>query len=154
MALHVSSSAFEHGRPIPRKYTCDGENVSPPIDWDDVPDASKSLAVICDDPDAPSGTFTHWVLYNIPPSTRRLEEHRGDHPSSGTLGVNSFGRTAFGGPCPPHKDRAHHYHFHVYALDVESLGPTGLSKDDALKKMRGHVMAEGELVGVYKRASA
>ena len=154
MALQVSSPAFEHGSPIPRKYTCDGENVSPPIDWHDVPDESKSLAVICDDPDAPSGTFTHWVLYNIPSSMRRLEEHRGDHPSSGTLGVNSFGTHAFGGPCPPHKDRAHHYHFHVYALDVESLGPAGLSKEDALQKMRGHIMAEGELVGVYKRASA
>ena len=149
MALTVSSPAFANGTEIPKKYTCDGQNVAPPLEWSGVPDRAKSVAVICDDPDAPSGTFTHWVLYNIPSSTHSLPEH----PTTGTSGVNSFGKAGFGGPCPPKQDHAHHYHFHVYALDVDSIGPAGLSKDDALKAMKDHVVADGELVGSYKRAA-
>jgi Raf kinase inhibitor-like YbhB/YbcL family protein len=148
MAVRVSSPAFSNDASIPKKYTCDGQNVAPPLEWSGVPKQSKSLAVICDDPDAPSGTFTHWVQYDIPASTQKL----GEGASVGTAGVNSFGKTGFGGPCPPIKDRAHHYHFHVYALDVESLGSAGLSKNDALEAMSGHILAEGELVGTYKRA--
>jgi Raf kinase inhibitor-like YbhB/YbcL family protein len=148
MALRVSSPAFSNNDAIPQKYTCDGQNVAPPIEWRDVPNRSKSVAIICDDPDAPSGTFTHWVLYNIPASTRALPEHS----TIGTPGVNSFGKTGFGGPCPPTKDDAHHYHFRVFALDIESLGLAGLSKEDALDAMSGHILAEGDLVGVYKRA--
>ena len=149
MALRVSSPAFSNGSEIPRKYTCDGQNAAPPLEWSGVPDRAKSLAVICDDPDAPSGTFTHWVLYDIPSSRDGLPEQ----PNTGTTGVNSFGKMGFGGPCPPKKDHAHHYHFHVYALDIESLGPSGLSKEDALNAMRDHILAEGDLVGTYKRAA-
>jgi Raf kinase inhibitor-like YbhB/YbcL family protein len=112
-----------------------------------VPPQSKSVALICDDPDAPSGTFTHWVLYNIPPSMHALDANA----PVGTEGVNGFGKIGFGGPCPPKKDPAHHYHFRVYALDVESLGPPGLSAEAVRKAARGHVIAEGELVGTYKR---
>jgi Raf kinase inhibitor-like YbhB/YbcL family protein len=150
MAVRVSSPAFSNDGMIPKKYTCDGQNVPPPLEWSDVPKQSKSVAVICDDPDAPSGTFTHWVLYDIPPSAQRLAEGA----PIGTEGINSFGKTGFGGPCPPKKDHAHHYHFHVYALDVDSLGQAGLSKEDALKAMSGHIVAEGELVGTYKRTAA
>jgi Raf kinase inhibitor-like YbhB/YbcL family protein len=149
MALEVSSPAFSNNNTIPKKYTCDGQNVAPPLEWSGVPKQAKSVAIICDDPDAPSGTFTHWVLYNIPAATDSLPEHA----KTGTSGVNSFGKTGFSGPCPPKKDQAHHYHFHLYALDVESLGAAGLSKEDALNAMNGHILAEGDLVGIYKRAA-
>ena len=149
MALRVSSPVFSNGSEIPRKYTCDGQNAPPPLEWAGVPNTAKSLAIICDDPDAPSGTFTHWVLYDIPASASGLPEH----PTIGTSGVNSFGNAGFGGPCPPKRDHAHHYHFHIYALDVDSLGTAGLSKDDAVEAMRGHVVAEAEVVGTYKRAA-
>jgi len=149
MALRISSSAFSNNDTIPTRYTCDGQDVAPPLEWSDIPANARSIAIICDDPDAPSGRFTHWVLYNIPASARGIAEHA----TIGTPGVNSFGKTGFGGPCPPKKDQAHHYHFRVYALDIESLGSAGLSKEDALKAMRGHVVAEGDLVGTYKRAA-
>lgn len=149
MPLLVSSPAFSNGSEIPRKYTCDGQNAAPPLEWSGVPDGARSMAVICEDPDAPSGTFTHWVLYDIPASSHGLPEQ----PKIGTAGINSFGKMGFGGPCPPKKDRAHHYHFYVYALDIESLGASGLSKDDAWSAMREHVVAEGELIGTYKRTA-
>ncbi len=147
MALLVRSPAFGDGAAVPKKYTCDGANMAPPLEWSGEPRQSKSVAVICDDPDAASGAFTHWVQYNIPVSTHALSEHN----PIGVAGVNSFGKVGFGGPCPPRKDHAHHYHFHVYALDVDSIGQAGLSKEAALDAMRGHVVAEGELIGTYKR---
>lgn len=150
MPLQLSSPAFSSGSEIPRKYTCDGQDVAPPLEWSGVPEHSKSVALICEDPDAPSGTFTHWVLYDIPASTRELPEH----PTLGRPGVNSFGQPGFGGPCPPTRDPAHHYHFHLYALDLESIGPAGLSNEAARHAMEGHVVAECELVGTYQRASA
>src|SRR6266508_6908286 len=139
MPLNLRSPAFSNNGDIPRKYTCDGENVPPPLQWSGEPAQSKSVAVICDDPDAPSGTFTHWVVYDIPASMQEL----GEGASIGAEGVNSFGKSGFDGPCPPKKDHAHHYHFHVYALDVESLGHAGLSKEDAVQAMQGHIVAEG-----------
>ena len=150
MTLHVSSPAFSDGATIPRKYTCDGEDVAPPLEWSGEPSRTRSVAVICEDPDAPSGTFTHWVLYDVPASTHGIQ----DRTPVGKAGVNDFGTKGFGGPCPPKRDSAHHYHFHVYALDIDSLGPAGLSKRDVMKKMRGHILAEGELLGTYKRATA
>ena len=148
--MHVSSHAFINGGAIPKKYTCDGQNVAPPLAWSDVPQSSRSLAVICDDPDAPAGTFTHWVLYDIPASLRQLSEGA----SVGTAGVNSFGKLGFSGPCPPRRDPAHHYHFQLYALDVDSIGVKGLPKKEAMEAMAGHILAKAELIGVYKRASA
>ena len=149
MALRVSSSAFADGADIPMKYTCDGQNVAPPLELSGIPNESKSIAVICEDPDAPSGTFTHWILYDVPASAHTIPERA----PIGKAGVNDFGKTGFGGPCPPKKDSAHHYHFHVYALDTASLGPPGLSKRDALQAMHGHILDEGELTGIYKRAT-
>jgi Raf kinase inhibitor-like YbhB/YbcL family protein len=147
MTLQVSSPAFADGAPIPRKYTCDGEDLAPPLEWQDVPDRTKSIAVICDDPDAPSGTFTHWVLYDVPASVRALAAGQ----SIGRTGVNSFGHAKYGGPCPPKGHGVHHYRFHVYALGVASLGGRELSKKAALDAMRGHILAEGEVVGTYER---
>jgi Raf kinase inhibitor-like YbhB/YbcL family protein len=147
MALHVSSPAFADGAAIPKKYTCDGDDVAPPLEWKGEPENSKSIAVICEDPDAPAGTFTHWVMYDIPASTHSTSEQ----PSIGKVGMNDFGNSGFGGPCPPRKDHAHHYHFHVYALDIESLGRAGLSNKGAREAMKGHVLAEGEVTGTYQR---
>jgi Raf kinase inhibitor-like YbhB/YbcL family protein len=149
MSLQVSSPAFANGAAIPRKYTCDGKNVSPPLEWKGVPAGAKSIAIICDDPDAPSGIFTHWVLYDLPPTEVSLAENE----STGKVGVNSFGRAKYDGPCPPKRDPAHRYRFHVYALSVDLLGRPGLSRDATLKAMAGCILAEGQLVGTYKRAS-
>jgi Raf kinase inhibitor-like YbhB/YbcL family protein len=148
MALRVTSPAFADGQPIPQKYSCDGENVSPPLEWHGIPDSAKSIALICDDPDAPSGTFTHWVLYDIPATTTRLREGAAD---TGKAGLNSFRKIGYGGPCPPPKDAAHRYVFHVYALDVASVGKPGLASSDLSAAIEGHVLAEGELVGKYQR---
>jgi Raf kinase inhibitor-like YbhB/YbcL family protein len=148
MALQLSSLGFDDGQPIPEKYSCDGANVSPPLQWRGTPDATKSIAIICDDPDAPGSTFTHWVLYDIPATTTRLRE---GEANAGKAGVNSFGAAAYGGPCPPPKDAAHHYVFNVYALDIVSLGRGGLSKRDVTAAMAGHVLAEGQLTGLYQR---
>lgn len=148
MALHVSSSAFSEGQPIPEKYSCDGRNLSPPLKWNGAPEKTKSLAIIVDDPDAPSGTFTHWVLYDLPAKTSELKE---GSSGAGKEGVNSFKKKGYGGPCPP-PNGAHRYVFHVYALDIDSLGKAGLSKQDVSAAMKGHVLAEGQLIGKYKRA--
>src|SRR5689334_2592479 len=147
MALQISSPAFRNNEQIPRKYTCDGENISPELTWQGVAGQVKSFVLICDDPDAPSGTFTHWVLYNIPGSMSRLPERA----SVGTSGLNSFGKTGFGGPCPPKNGGVHHYHFRLYALDIENIGGAGFSKESAMDAMTGHVLAEGDLVGTYQR---
>ena len=148
MALHVSSSAFSEGQPIPEKYSCDGRNLSPPLKWSGAPEKTKSLAIIADDPDAPSGTFTHWVLYDLPAKTSELKE---GSSGSGKEGVNSFKKRGYGGPCLP-PNGAHRYVFHVYALDIDSLGKAGLSKQDVSAAMKGHVLAEGQLIGKYQRA--
>jgi Raf kinase inhibitor-like YbhB/YbcL family protein len=148
MKMHLSSPAFTEGQTIPVKYTCDGDDVSPPIEWSGEPAGTKSVALICDDPDAPSGCFTHWVLYDIDARTHKLPEGASN---VGTAGQNSFSRTGFGGPCPPAKDAAHRYFFHVYALDVESIGKPGLSREAVAAAMLGHVLAEGELMAKYQR---
>lgn len=148
MALHVTSSAFSEGQPIPEKYSCDGRNLSPPLKWSGAPEKTKSLAIIADDPDAPSGTFTHWVLYDLPAKTSELKE---GSSGAGKEGVNSFKKMGYGGPCPP-PNGAHRYVFHVYALDIDSVGKAGLSKQGVSAAMKGHVLAEGQLIGKYKRA--
>lgn len=153
MKLSVSSPEFAQGDRIPVKYTCDGEDVSPPIYWNKGPAATQSYALIADDPDAPRGTFTHWVMYNIPSGVTRLEEYvtAVDRLDDGTMqGKNSYDKLGYGGPCPP-PGKPHRYRFNVYALDSRiDLGP-GASKDDLLKAMNGHVLAQGELMGTYGR---
>jgi Raf kinase inhibitor-like YbhB/YbcL family protein len=151
MPLQVSSPAFGEGDSIPQKYTCDGQNVSPPLEWSGQPKETKSVAVICDDPDAPSGTFTHWVLYDIAGNAHRLPEGSAGPAKEGQ---NSFKQIGFGGPCPPAKDRPHRYVFRVYALDIDSLGRPGLSQQDVEGAMRGHILAKGQLMGKYQRAAS
>jgi len=152
MEIKLTSPAFEQGGMIPSKYTCDGENVSPPLQWDVVPECTKSIALIADDPDAPMGTWVHWVLYNLPADTRQLAENI---PSDETLsngakqGVSDFGRVGYGGPCPP--SGTHRYYFKLYALDTTLELGSRATKADLLKAMAGHILAEGQLMGKYKR---
>lgn len=148
----VSSEAFKGGETIPPEYTCDGKNVSPALSWEGIPAGAKSIALIMDDPDAPGGMFVHWVLYNIPASARKLPEGM---PKNETLGDGSrhgmtdFGRVGYGGPCPP--KGTHRYYFKIYALDtMPSLQP-GASKKQLESAMKGHILAQGELMGRYER---
>jgi Raf kinase inhibitor-like YbhB/YbcL family protein len=152
MAIEVTSPAFEDGAEIPSQYTCDGLDVSPPLSWGSVPDGTQSLALIADDPDAPGGTFVHWVIYDLPPDTRRLPEdvpNRQTLPSGAAQGVNGAGSIGYIGPCPP--SGTHRYFFKVYALDTELGLGGGATKEDALSAMEGHVLGEGQLMGTYRR---
>lgn len=151
-AFSLTSPAFTDGAAIPSKYTCDAgpTNPSPALAWKDVPAGTKSFALILHDPDAPlAGGFTHWVLYDIPPSTSSLPE--GFQPGSvGVSGNSGFRRAGYGGPCPP--SGVHHYHFMLSALDVATLGlPAGATKADVEKAMEGHVLGKTELVGTYQK---
>jgi Raf kinase inhibitor-like YbhB/YbcL family protein len=147
--LKVFSSSFKDGEMIPVKFTCDGENISPEIRWEEVPDDAKSLALICDDPDAPSGDFVHWVVFNIPADKDGLEENA-DMSDIADLGMTDFGRPGYGGPCPP--SGSHHYHFKLYALDEILRIEDTIDKYGLLEKMEGHILANGEIVGLYKRS--
>jgi len=152
MEIKVTSSAFTDGGMIPAKYTCDGADFSPPLEWESVPEGTKSIALICDDPDAPMGTFVHWVLFNLPGGTRQLQENmpaEATLPNGARQGRNDFGRTGYGGPCPP--GGTHRYFFRLYALDKQIELGAGIKKRDLLKAMDGHVLAEGQLMGKYKR---
>ncbi len=156
MSLTLRSSAFDNGQTIPTRHTGDGENLSPPLRWSDVPEQTKELAVIADDPDAPPHTWVHWVIYQIPPTADGLGEGikpnpRPASPNGTAQGVNDFGNIGYGGPMPPRGHGPHHYHFKLYALDRETdLGP-GATKKDLLKEIEGHILAKGELVGIYQR---
>ena len=152
MDIKIASSAFENGGLIPSRYTCDGEDISPPLQWEQVPEGTMSIALICDDPDAPMGTFVHWVLFNLPAGAKELAE---DVPTDKTLpngarqGITDFGRIGYGGPCPP--SGTHRYFFKIYALDAELTLKAGAGKRELLKAMEGHVLAQGQLIGKYKR---
>ncbi len=152
MALDVTSSAFGRGGAIPARYTCDGPDISPPLTWGPVPDATQSLALIAEDPDAPSGTFAHWVIYNLPPDTRRLPEdvpNRRTLPSGALQGTNGAGSIGYTGPCPP--GGTHRYFFEVYALDTELGLGAGATKEEVVGAMEGRVLAEGRLLATYQR---
>ena len=152
MEIKITSSAFEHEALIPPKYTCDGDDISPPLQWDTVPEATKSLALISDDPDAPMGTWVHWVLFNLPADTRELQENipKDKILSNGARqGISDFRRIGYGGPCPP--SGTHRYFFKIYALDTELALAAGAGKSDLLNAMEGHILAEGQLMGKYKR---
>ena len=152
MAIDVMSTAFEEGDAIPPLYTCAGLDVSPPLQWSFEPDGTQSLALITEDLDAPSGTFVHWVIYNLPPDTRRLPQdvpNRQTLPSGAVQGVNGAGTVGYMGPCPP--SGTHRYVFRVYALDTQlDLGGSA-TKEDLVSAMEGHVLAEGHLMGTYRR---
>ena len=149
--MRLFTSAFREGGLIPTKYTCDGENVSPPLEWEGVPEGAQSLALIVDDPDAPSGVFVHWLLYDIPATENGVTEGIGvtsPRVGGGTQGKNGFGKTAWGGPCPP--SGTHRYYFHLYALDTTLGLPAGAARQEMESPMRGHVIAEAELMGRYE----
>lgn len=150
--MKLESSAFEANGFIPPKYTCDRDNISPPLHWDEPPAGTHSLALICDDPDAPMGTFVHWVLYDLPPKTRQLAESVpvvAELPAGGVQGKNDFRKSGYGGPCPP--SGTHRYFFKLYALDKKLELEPGAAKAQLLKAMEGHVLASAELVGRYAR---
>ncbi|ODS30152.1 MAG: hypothetical protein SCARUB_04743 [Candidatus Scalindua rubra] len=152
MKLEIKSTAFEEGGSIPRKYTCDGADISPPLSWTQPPEGTKSLVLICDDPDAPMGTWVHWVLYGLSPNTLELAENIPDEKEvldGAKHGVNDFRRIGYGGPCPP--GGTHRYFFKLYAVDTEVGLNAGATKDEVLNAIKGHVLAEGELMGRYSR---
>ena len=152
MEIKISSSAFEDGGLIPPEYTCDGQGISPPLQWEPVPEGTASIALICDDPDAPMGTFVHWVLFNLPAGTSELE---GNFPDGETLpngarqGITDFGKVGYGGPCPP--SGTHRYFFKIYALDAMIDLVSVVDKPALLEAMEGHILSQGQLVGKYKR---
>ncbi len=152
MAIQLISEAFSEGAMIPTRYTCDGEDVSPPLSWTELPPETGSFALICEDPDAPVGTWDHWVLFNIPASATGLPEAV---PATATLddgsvhGNNSWGRLGYGGPCPP--GGTHRYIFSLFALDIKLDLKSGATKSGLLKAMEGHILARTRLMGTYRR---
>jgi len=145
--MRIESSAFENGGVIPSKYTCDGENISPSLQFFDVPENTKSLMLICDDPDSPTGTWNHWSIWNIDPTISEIGE-RGV-PEGAMQGITSFGGIGYGGPCP--HGGMHRYFFRLYALDTVLDLPKGSAKNELLSAMEGHVIENAELMGVYER---
>ena len=148
--MKITSSAFSDGALIPIKYTCDGDDISPPLVWSDIPENTASFVLINDDPDAPVGTWDHWILFNLDDKTTELAENVDLSKLAGVqLGRNSWRRNDYGGPCPPYG--THRYFFKLYALDMKLDLPAGSSKQDIKKAMAGHILAEAELLGRYKR---
>jgi len=152
MTLSLTSNAFASGQNIPSKYSCLGREISPDLSWTNFPAQTKSFALIVDDPDAPMGTWVHWVMYNIPASSNSLPEAvpAGGQLSDGSLqGKNSSGNLGYNGPCPP--SGTHRYFFKLYALDTTLVLSSGASKDQLLKAMNGHILAQGELMGTFSK---
>ena len=144
--MKLTSSAFENEGDIPSEFTCDGADISPPLTISEVPEKTKTLALICDDPDAPMGTFVHWVVWNIPSDTKEIA--KGTEPQ-GMQGKTDFGKQGYGGPCPP--SGTHRYFFKIYALDTEINFEESSTKKDLEKAMEGHILAEAQLMGNYQR---
>ena len=152
MAIKVNSTAFQEGGIIPKQYTCDGQNISPPLAWDSVPANAQALALIADDPDAPGKTWVHWVVFDMPATTKSLPENVPPQETiagGGKQGTTDFRKVGYGGPCPP--SGTHRYYFKVYALDKELGLDNKATKDQVLKAMEGHILAQGQLMGRYKR---
>jgi hypothetical protein len=152
MALQLTSEAFSDGTMIPKRFTCDGEDVSPPLSWSALPAETGSLALICDDPDAPVGTWDHWVLFNIPATATGLPEDvpaKAIREDGSVHGNNSWGRLGYGGPCPP--GGTHRYFFKLYALDIALNLTSGATKSQLVSAMEGHILDQGQLMGKYRR---
>ena len=152
-AMELKSSAFQSGAEIPRKYTCDANDVSPSLSWDKMPAGTKAFALIADDPDAPVGIWVHWVLYDLPAEMKELPEGTATTetlPNGAKQGVNDFRKVGYGGPCPP-PGLPHHYFFKLYALDAPTNLKPRATKQQLLDAMKGHVLGEAELMGRYKR---
>ncbi|WP_156776996.1 YbhB/YbcL family Raf kinase inhibitor-like protein [Nitrococcus mobilis] len=152
-SLNLSSEAFAHGGTVPTRYTCDGCDISPPLAWSDIPSGTRSLALIVSDPDAPRGTWYHWVLYAIPPTLPGLPENVDPRELSAAIhdGMNSWKRSGYGGPCPP--TGRHRYFFHLYALDRLLEVPQQSSATELRRAMQGHVISEAALLGTYAKRS-
>jgi Raf kinase inhibitor-like YbhB/YbcL family protein len=154
MSITITCPAFEPGKPIPARYTCDSSNISPPLVWRGIPQNAKSLVLICDDPDAPVGTWVHWVCYDMPASVAGLVENiaKADTlPQGGRQGLTDFRTVGYGGPCPP--SGTHRYFFRLYALDTMLGLPAGKTRKQIDAAMKGHVVGSGELMGTYIRKS-
>ena len=154
MSMSITSSSFPHDGVIPTRHTCEGHDTSPELLWTDVPNGAKSLVLIVDDPDAPMGTWTHWVLFNISADARSLQEDlpvtgKNVDPNAIYVGKNSSGNIRYDGPCPP--SGTHRYYFRIYALDTTLSLLPGASKDELLKEMKGHILAQGELMGTFSK---
>jgi Raf kinase inhibitor-like YbhB/YbcL family protein len=150
----IASPAFTEGSMLPAKYTCDGQDISPPLEWKNVPAGTKSLALIHDDPDAPMGTWVHWVAYNIPPNITKLDENVKPEKvfkNGMRQGNNDWPKIGYGGPCPP--SGTHRYYFKLYALDTMLDLRPGATKTQVLQAMKGHILAEAQLIGKYQRQS-
>jgi Raf kinase inhibitor-like YbhB/YbcL family protein len=147
MDFRISSPAFADGGDIPVRHTCDGADISPRLTWKDTPAGTRSLALIMDDPDAPRGTFTHWVVYDLQPDATEL----GEGSTQGTQGRNSFGRRGYGGPCPPPGDSPHRYRFTLYALDVPSVSVANGMREELEAAIDTHVLGTARVVGRYQR---
>jgi len=154
MSFQISSNAFPPNEAIPKQFTCDGPNISPQLTWTDAPTTTQSFALIMDDPDAPAGTWVHWVLYDLPFNTHELAEsvpNRQELPNGARQGRNDFDKTGYGGPCPP-PGKPHRYFFKLYALDAKRLNlRLGASKTDLEHAMQGHILAQAEVIGLYSR---
>jgi len=152
MEIKMKSLAFVPGGKIPGKYTCDGMDISPPVSWTSGPEGTKTFALICDDPDAPMGTWVHWVLFNLPADITEFRENvppEKELENGAKQGMNDFRKIGYGGPCPP--GGTHRYFFKLYALDTEIHLEAGATKAELLKAMEGHILAEGQLIGRYER---
>jgi hypothetical protein len=149
MAMKLTSTSFKDGGILPEKYTCDGEGISPQIAWHDAPAETKSFVLIYDDPDAPSGTWVHWVLYNLPATANLLTENEKSLPKGTQIGLNSWPRTGYGAPCPPSGE--HRYILHLYALNTVLDLPEQASSSQVYNAMEGHILEEATLTGRYKR---
>ncbi len=150
--ITLTSSEFQQGQPIPKKYTCDGQDINPPLAWTGVPAEAKSLVLICSDPDAPKGTWVHWIVFNIPAHVRSFVEGIEIDQVGAVEGTTSFGRPGYGGPCPP--SGVHRYYFKIYALDSDALNLAHTAtRDDIEAAMQNHVVAQGELMGTYTRVT-
>jgi Raf kinase inhibitor-like YbhB/YbcL family protein len=150
--MKLTSTAFKEGSMIPSQYSCDGEDISPALAWTDVPDGTKSFVLISDDPDAPMGTWVHWVIYNIPEEARELAEGVASDKQllNGALqGINDFRKIGYGGPCPP--GGKHRYYFKLYALDTKLNLSAGATKKEVEKAIQGHVLTQAQLMGTYQR---
>jgi Raf kinase inhibitor-like YbhB/YbcL family protein len=148
--MTLSSSAFKDGQPIPADYTCDGKNISPQLSWGGAPGNTQSLMLLVDDPDAPSGVWTHWILFNLLTDTSELPEDFAKSPSTAKQGTNDFKKPGYGGPCPP-SGKVHRYFFRIFALDTTLNLPAGASRKEIDAAMAKHVLAMGQLMGTYQR---
>lgn len=149
--IKITSPSFAAGSELPAEFTCDGENVSPPLAWENVSGQAKSLVLILEDPDSSGGIFAHWVVFNIPPSVKGFARamRRGSLPAGTIEGSNSFGKTGYGGPCPP-RGKPHHYHFRIYAVDMPA-STSRVSRTEILRAIGGHILDEGDLMALYQR---